>query len=305
RNLIKTDGPMYAIHRERQTSRHIQVSESKKPVSPIALRYCFDEKEVHWTVAGYDFLQNPRDGVQLEIEATNHSAQALTLPVSCRGRFEGTKVTGPEKIIVPANGRTRFTVSVTSSPNYLKKGMYCPVEIEAGAKLVLNLKFNFKMEDLCASKARTRKIDLKDLPRWTKSAGACKEQKFAVSGETFTEMVWFGEGDRWSYPQYQVPEDFNGGDFDGVLIRGRCWDPTNQSTVRLFMYTPDGAFMTSQGIFPTDGEWHCAQIPFNLFTRFGTGKGFDPKAINRFSIGGNTKLEFFQIEVSEMYFYKD
>ena len=304
-NLIKTDGVMYALHQERQASRHIQVSESKKPVSPIALRYCFDENEVRWTVAGYDLLNDPKEGVQLEIEATNHSAQALTIPVFCRGRFDGTKVTGPEKITVPANGRTRFTVSVTTNPDYLKKGMFCPVEIEAGAKLVLNLKFNFKMEDLCASKARVRKMDLKDHSRWVKSAGACKEQKFAMSGETFTEMVWFGEGDHWSYPRYQLPEDFNGGDYDGVLIRGRCWDPTNQSTVRLFMYTTNGAFMTSQGIFPTDGEWHCAQIPFNLFTRFGTGKGFDPKAINRFSIGGNTKLEFFQIEVSEMYFYKD
>jgi len=303
--LLKTDGAMYAMNQERQAARHIQVSESKKPVSPIALRYCFDEKKVAWTVAGYEFWSGSNDEVKLEIEATNHSAEPFTVPVSCRGRFEGTKVSGPEKITVPAKGTTRFTVSVTPGVKYLKDGMYCPVEIEAGAKLVLNLKFQVSMEDLTASKTKIRKMDLKDLARWQKSAGAVKEQKFAVSGETFTEMTWFGEGDRWSYPQYEVPKDFKGGDFDGVLIRGRCWDPSNQSTIRLFMYTPNGSFMTAQGIFPTDGEWHCVQIPFKLFSRFGTGKGFDPEEITKFSIGGNTKMECLQIEVSEMFFYRN
>ncbi len=305
--FLNTKTVMNQMRKERLGNSDVRTEMTKR--SPIVLRYDLDEKKIQWNPAGYELSTNCDEEVVLKITATNLSKKTLTVPVVCRALCQGAKVTGPKTITIPGNGTADFEVQVIPGGKYREEMKYCPIEITAKDRIVVKIQPKFTISQLLNLASHTEKAEIQNRENWKpNSAGCCDELKFAKSGETWTMMAHFTEGDHWVYPYFLLPENLNLKDFDGVLLRARCWDFSKKTQVRFFTYQPGGAFFTNAGIIPTDGEWHTVQIPFSSLIQCdaagGTETTFKPEEVRRIAIGGNTKKESLQIEVSDLYFYR-
>ncbi|MDO4629989.1 MAG: hypothetical protein Q4C70_12475 [Planctomycetia bacterium] len=323
--ILNADTPMKKLHDERRAdeknSRNAKNAESAKKaentqktdmkpnLSPIILRYDVDEKTTAWTRNGYRFKQNCDEEITLKFRVTNLSATAKTIPVTCRAQYEDTRILdAPKSITVPGNGVADFQIRVITGAEYRKIGLFCPIEVTAEDRVLLNIQTSFTLENLLKITSQQKRLDIRDLSRWHKSAaGCCDNLKFSETSPNWILMAHFTEGDHWVYPDFQLPEDVNIGDYDGIIVRARCWDSTNKTQVRIFTYQPNSAFFTSDTIIPTDGEWHNVQIPFRslVFCPATGGKlaDFQPDKVRKISIGANTKGEAVQVEVSDFYLY--
>ncbi|MDO4425207.1 MAG: hypothetical protein Q4D17_05540 [Planctomycetia bacterium] len=305
--FLNTETVMNQMRKERLGNTHAQTKMTKR--SPIVLRYELDEKNVQWNPGGYELSTTCEEEVILKITATNLSENDVTIPVTCRALCEGAKVAGPEKIDISASGTTDFEVKVIPGSEYRKMMKYCPIEITAEDRIVVKIQPKFTMDQIQKVVSHVEKIRIRELENWKPNMPTCcDELRFAQTGDTWTMMAHFTEGDHWVYPFFMLPENVNLKDFDGIILRARCWDFNKKTEVRFFAYQPGGAFFTSEKILPTDGEWHVVQIPFSSLVLCsaagGTEAVFKPEEVRKISIGGNTKNDSLQIEVSDLFFYQ-
>lgn len=304
--FLNTKTVMNQMRKERLGNSDVQTEMTMR--SPIVLRYELDEEKVQWNPAGYEFSTTCDEEVVLKITATNLSEKEFTVPVACRALCEGAKVAGPELIKIPAKGTTDFEVRVTPGGEYRKSMKYCPIEITAEDRIVVKLQPKFTADQLLRLVSHAEKAEISNWENWKPNAPkCCDELKFAQTGDTWTMMAHFTEGDHWVYPFFMLPENVNLKDFDGFILKARCWDFNKNTQVRFFAYQSDGAFFTSESIIPTDGEWHTIQIPFATLVQCDAAGGaattFKPEEVRKISIGGNTKNETLQIEASDLFFY--
>ncbi len=307
-SFLNADTPMRAMLAERST-KNDSCTNMKKNVSPIVLRYDVDEKNVMWNSEGYEFGTKSSEEIALTIVAANLSKETKTVPIQVRGFCEDTKIEAPQSLTIPAKGTASFVVRVVPGVDFMKKGAYCPIEITAEDSLLLKIKTKINIEELQARVSKTMPLNLRDLARWTPSSGSCDVLKFAESGETWVLMTHFTAGDRWVYPGYRLPESVNLANYDGVLVRARCWDCKKQTQIRFFAYQNEGAFFTSASIIPVNGEWNVVKIPFSSLTKCTAAGGseteFHPEEVRKISLGGNTTQETLVLEVSDGILYKN
>lgn len=309
RKFLNTQTNMNRFHAEKLGDPNAE-TDMKANISPIVLRYELDEKKVNWTASGYLFPTNCEEEITLKFTVSNLSGNAKTVPVSFRALCAGTKLRGPSEITVPANGTASFDLQVFPGTEYLKTHEFCPIEITAEDRIIVKFRTAVTLKQLVSTTAGSRRIELLDLSRWRhSSASCCDERKFAQSGDTWTLMAHFTEGDHWIYPHFTLPEDVDLSQFDGIIVQARCWDFHNKTQIRFFAYQPEGAFFTPESIIPTDGEWHTVQIPFsNLSVCTAAGGGytgeFEPQKVRDISFGANTKGESVFVEVKDLILYK-
>lgn len=303
----RTETFMNQVRKERLGHPEISTSVTASR-SPIILRYALDEKNVEWTANGYQFNSTCNDELTLKIVASNLSNETKTVPVQCRALCRVTKITAPESVTVPANGTAEFEVKVIPGVDFMKQATNCPIQITADDQIVVRIQVRATLEQLVQAASKTEKMNLKDFSSWTFSAGSCcDQQKFSESGENWVLMAHFKDGDHWIYPQFALPEEMNLANYDGIILRARCWDSTNQTAIRFFAFQPECAYFTSEGILRTDGEWQNVKIPFSVLSRCTAAGGksaeFQPEKVRKISIGANTKGESLMLEVSDFYFY--
>jgi len=282
----------------------------KAGISPLVLRYELDEEKILWNAAGYLFPTHCEEEVTLKFTVSNLSETSRTVPVSYRALCAGTTLRGPAELTVPANGTASFDLRVIPGTEYLKTLEFCPIEVTTEDRIVVKLRTTVTLDQLLSTAAETRRLELLEFSRWRhSSAPCCDKRKFAQTGDTWTLMAHFTEGDHWIYPHFTLPENVDLSQFDGVIVKARCWDHHQKTQVRFFAYQPNGAFFTSESIIPTDGEWHAVQIPFSNLTRCTAAGGepagdFDPKKVRDISFGANTKGDSIIVEIKDCFLYK-
>ncbi|MBE6425815.1 MAG: hypothetical protein E7029_07515 [Planctomycetaceae bacterium] len=285
-------------------------TDMKAGISPLVLRYELDEEKILWNAAGYLFPTHCEEEVTLKFTVSNLSETSRTVPVSYRALCAGTTLRGPAELTVPANGTASFDLRVIPGTEYLKTLEFCPIEVTTEDRIVVKLRTTVTLDQLLSTAAETRRLELLEFSRWRhSSAPCCDKRKFAQTGDTWTLMAHFTEGDHWIYPHFTLPENVDLSQFDGVIVKARCWDHHQKTQVRFFAYQPNGAFFTSESIIPTDGEWHAVQIPFSNLTRCTAAGGepagdFDPKKVRDISFGANTKGDSIIVEIKDCFLYK-
>ena len=107
------------------------------------------------------------------------------------------------------------------------------------------------------------------------------------------QAVWrmfatFGDGDRWVYPIFAIPQEINFSKGDGLLLWARCIGDAKPS---LMLYDGGSGYMVAPAI-NNDGDWHVVKLPFERFVHTGAtapdlnGK-LDLDQVRKFSFGAN------------------
>jgi hypothetical protein len=106
------------------------------------------------------------------------------------------------------------------------------------------------------------RLPIQQSSRWTPAVGAHGTMHIDATPEAAWRLrVQFGEGDRWVYPVFKLPDSVRMDGYTGMVIRARCHTPAE---VRIFLWEGDAGvgYITPQSIIPADGQWHSAVIRF-------------------------------------------
>ncbi|MGG1554586.1 hypothetical protein [Paenibacillus ferrarius] len=102
----------------------------------------------------------------------------------------------------------------------------------------------------------------------------------------------FGSGDKWTYPNYDLPSELSFAGTEGVTFNVYSPAPIDGVVVRSFIYESNGSgYFTGTGITPVGG-WQQVKLPWSDFAAFGTPDDnfhLDPDQIRRLSIGINSR----------------
>ncbi|RAV00993.1 S-layer homology domain-containing protein [Paenibacillus sp. YN15] len=104
-----------------------------------------------------------------------------------------------------------------------------------------------------------------------------------------------GDGDRWAYPNFVLPENISFAGTEGVVFDVYFPAPVPGVLVRSFMYESNGSsYFTQTGMTPTGG-WQQFKMSWSDFNPFGgvpdDNFHLDPEEIRSFSLGLNTSTE--------------
>lgn len=104
-----------------------------------------------------------------------------------------------------------------------------------------------------------------------------------------------GDGDRWAYPNFVLPENVSFAGTEGVVFDVYFPAPVPGVVVRSFMYESNGSsYFTQTGINPAGG-WQQFKMSWSDFNAFGgvpdDNFHLDPEEIRSFSLGLNTTTE--------------
>ncbi|MDF2927281.1 MAG: alpha amylase catalytic region [Paenibacillaceae bacterium] len=104
-----------------------------------------------------------------------------------------------------------------------------------------------------------------------------------------------GDGDRWAYPNFVLPENISFAGTEGVVFDVYFPAAIPGVLVRSFMYESNGSsYFTQAGMSPTGG-WQQFKMSWSDFNAFGgvpdDNFHLDPEEIRSFSLGINTSTE--------------
>ncbi|MDO4575272.1 MAG: glycosyl hydrolase [Planctomycetia bacterium] len=297
-----TETWMAAIRKSRSETTLANV-----PAVPVVLQYRYHPDEITPSPNGYHVGKEYGKDFVLEIAATNLSDQEIRTPVVISAEDSNTRCVGPEEITIPAQSCVTFPVTVNLGLTKDTAKNFTRITLSAVDSLVLDFSARATLEQFLDTMNGVKKLEIRDPKNWIASASG--KTKFSQTGDAWGVRVHFGEGDRWAYPQWNLPNDLDLSRYRGFVIRARCWDPKNQTQVRMFCYQPRGAFFTANSILQPNGEWQTVKVPFTQFTRCHAAGGdpettLDLKKVTRISVGGNTKNETLFLEVDAVYLYE-
>ena len=158
-----------------------------------------------------------------------------------------------------------------------------------------------------------QKLEIGSASNWSRSQSVNAKTILVDNEESTGAVTWklrtdFPDGDHWTYPSRPLPSTLDLTKFRGVLIRYRC-QPGQNTVARMFLYENKeggrGSYI-SKSFGSADGRWHSVFLPFDEFqhcTACGTDANnqLDLNSVGNISFGGNTKSDFFELEVSEAY----
>ena len=151
----------------------------------------------------------------------------------------------------------------------------------------------------------SNKLDLTDLTDWTNKIGPAGQMKIGVTEAKIWQLQsTFKGGDRWVYPELQLPKTLGLQGSDGLLIRARVTSP---ATARLMIKERSGAtYFTPFSFIPTDGQWHTALLQWGDLAALPSGAPdangrLDFDQIDSIALGLNSKTDENLLEVSDLY----
>jgi hypothetical protein len=134
--------------------------------------------------------------------------------------------------------------------------------------------------------------DYENPTRWEEniSSGSTSTLTSPANGEIQFDYS-FGSGDKWTYPNFTLPENVSFAGSEGVVFDVYFPAPIDGVTIRSFMYESNGSGYFTSGVAPTGG-WQQIKIPWADFSAFSTPDDnfhLDPEQIRKFSIGINSR----------------
>lgn len=287
----------------------------RRKASPVVLRLEHDVEKMFPTPEGYWLKNSAGEGVEIRWILENLSDQSVSGTLSCVQPAELAKKIVPQTLKLEGNGRKEVPIFLPPS-DFLQNGdwesvqwVWQPVD-GMPEPYLFHVRGELSWETAQRKYASCPMWNLTELDRWKPSAGANGKTQFSKT-ETDDYQIWqlsteFGEGDAWTYPHFQIPKGENLAHYEGVVLRARCPGKTD-TAVRMFLYaktsTGTRMYFTTKSIFPTDGEWYTIKLRWEDFHDFGgfIEKPFPLENVQEISLGGNTKGEPFQLEVSHFW----
>ena len=287
----------------------VQSASKPAPASPIVLRYQIDLGLVAAKSEGYRLLAETPGKMPFVFRAFNLSAeprkQSLTLSFSQPVTLERESVL---QVTIPAAGHidVRWNVDLTGA--FASIGtLRATVRADGGDALPgdtveIDLTGNPTLQQVLQRYPVQLSLPIGNLPAWQDSiTGSGKMAMDTPADGGWRLKCQFQGGDRWVYPQFQLPDDVALDRFNAVVLRARC---EQAASVRLFFWEGDtGVGYISPVVVPADGKWHTAVVSFDDFTLSGANRPdpnhrLDLDQVRRISIGMNSDSDENTLEVS-------
>ncbi|MDR6552260.1 hypothetical protein [Paenibacillus qinlingensis] len=241
---------------------------------------------------GYLLDKNTATDIQVDVYNFNSSAMSGTVNGSVNG---GWSLVSPSRTVTVAPySKATLTFTLTGSQ-----------EIAADVKFPVIFQGTFSGEATSKSvtmiasnenKAVTPSLLLPDYDnpaQWGEniSPGSTATVTSPSPGEIQFNYL-FGSGDKWTYPNFFVPQNVTFAGSEGVTFDVYFPAPIEGVVVRSFIYESNGSgYFTGTGVTPVGG-WQQVKLPWSDFAAFGTPDDnfhLDSDQITRFSIGINSR----------------
>ncbi|GHT25468.1 hypothetical protein FACS18942_00410 [Planctomycetales bacterium] len=300
---------------------------SEAVVSPFAVVYRFDNNAVLPQSNGYHLKNTGAEILPLVLRIYNFDDKEHRLtfkPLKETGNLQ-LKDGSPATVSVPAKSFVEQTITADLSSEFTKdvssilRFQYADADnVLAACPMQLVFLGSPDWKTLITQKKNLVRVPIEQKPLWRQNIGAHGKIDFQTAEPAkelqdepktvFAYTATFGEGDRWCYPVYSIPEKSDFQQYKGIIVRGRC-TAGNGTQPRLMVYeTKQGSGYLSE-LFPADGEWHTAMLPFNSLEYVGATAPdpngvLDLNEVKTFSFGLNTKAESVTLEISDCLLYK-
>jgi hypothetical protein len=287
--------------------------------SPVIMRYLYDPAVVEPKSEGYRIKASPAGKMPLVVRVFNLSdtpwKAKLGLDIVARELHQPVSVERP--LSVPPWSSMEVKWDVDFSAMFAKDRRVKAIVRAGGAfpgPSVVSLALRFfgdagLMPTLQGFDHWVR-LPIQQASRWTPNViGHGKMQMDSTSEAAWRLQVKFGEGDRWVYPFFKLPDGTRLSEHAGLVIRARCQKPAE---VRVFLWEGDRGvgYITPHSVIEADGPWHVAVVRFRDFVLSGANAPdpngrLDLDQVRRISVGMNSKAAENTIEVSDLCLVSD
>jgi len=242
----------------------------KRLASPIVLQLLAQDLPARTSSRRYLVTQDVAHTLPIHVRLHNLSAQpldltpAMTLPAGSPDTKSSVTIPGmsyvdvawqPDATSALSLAQTRFiTVTAKSSGDVQPSPLAIPVAMEG------------TLEQHLATHKRQVPLPVSEISRWRKNSapGTCN---FSVTGDGHWRMDcrFTASQGNWTFPRFILPAAVNPAVDYGFLIRARV-DKAGHPAI--IARSGDGPSLVSfwvSDIFPADGQWHVAYVPFAEF----------------------------------------
>ena len=293
------------------------------PPSPIVLRYQFSADAVEARSEGYRVKATPPGAVSFVVRVFNLAEEPRELTLDARlddGGGHGAASGGipPEGRVVrvPGEGFLDVEWEIDLGAAFAASGR-AAVEVVAGdqasgrgASLAVDLSGEATLQQVLNRYRRRESLPIDDLSAWRANVVGHGEMTIDATPEAAWRLAArFGEGDRWVYPHFTLPDGVDVSRFSAIAVRARSREA---ATVRVFLWEGDQSvgYMTAGSVIPADGKWHAGVIRFDDLvlcnaTSPDANRRLDLDEVGRISIGFNTEADENTLDVSDVYLLAD
>jgi hypothetical protein len=282
--------------------------------SPIVLRWQYEPSVLRPETAGYHLVHEPPGATRLVVRAFNLGSEPAELGLALQLGELAERIRGENRRVlqVPAAGfadaaweadlTDAFAADDRLEVRVRPLGPAPPGTLPLAATLLGSATFDQRL----ARHAQRVPLQLGQSARWQPNVPSYGHLELSPQpDDSVLLQVRFGEGDRWVYPHFQLPDDLELDRFTGLVLRARCAHP---ATVRVFLWEGDSqvGYLTSHSLVPADGQWHAAEVRFDELTLSGANAPdpngrLDLEQVRRISFGMNSQVAENRLEISAAY----
>lgn len=306
------------LNTQTETMRLWRLGQSAAPPrgasSPIVLRWQSEPSVLRPETAGYHVVHEPPGATRLVVRAFNLGSAPTELRLALQLGELAERVRGENPCVLqlPASGFADAAWDVDLTDAFAADdrlevrvrpvGPAPPGTLPLAATLLGSATF----EQRLARHAQRVPLRLGQAARWQPNVPSYGRLELSPQpDDSVVLQVRFGEGDRWVYPHFQLPDDLDLSRFTGLVLRARCAHP---ATVRIFLWEGDSqvGYLTSHSLVPADGQWHAAEVRFDELTLSGANAPdpngrLDLDQVRRISFGMNSHTDENRLEISAAY----
>lgn len=273
RSRISTTTKASELHR----SSKLPFTQARRS-SPLVFEFLYKKSPCRPSVRRY--LVTQAEATQFPIHIRLHNLSAYPHVFHPEITWPGATTEKPPAITLPPMGSTDlvFSKNIAGSLDTTETRFVTIAGhsggIPAPLPLAIPLTTEGTIEQVLASNQNHQTCNVTDLSRWKPNIARNGSTKFEVlEGDICRVHVDFvGGRDNWSYPRFHLEEKIDESRFQGFAIRARI---KNAASNVGFIAESEIAKPTfwATDLFPADGEWHVAYVPFSEFQPWPGGTG--------------------------------
>ncbi|NQU24811.1 MAG: hypothetical protein HQ567_26305, partial [Candidatus Nealsonbacteria bacterium] len=302
----------------------IAQDEAAKPSapSPIVLRFQWDDNAMRAESEGYHVLSETPGTTPLRVRVFNLDEKPckVTLKTSFSQQMVRLAGSASQTHVVPAEGFADAVWLADLTGAFAATGRLQVTftatndRTETISPLWIDLAGEVKLADVLERYPRRVRLPIEQADRWQANIVGHGRMTITTTAEKHWRLkATFGDGDKWVYPFFRLPDEVDLRRATGLVLRGRCDGPATASlaaggTVRLLLWEGDTgvAYLTSESILPGDGRWHTAVVRFadlapSLANEPDANGRLDLDRVRKISIGLNSRVRDSTLEISEVH----
>jgi hypothetical protein len=231
---------------------------------PVVLRYQFDKERVGALPPSYTIRRTEEKTLPITVRVFNFQTEQATYPL----RFSvGNSQSEQRNVVVPGQGYVDTVWTLPLDTAGLYGGDVLTVRLDVvGTKNSLAIPFRAEptWDGVRSTVGDVTEIPVGEMKRWSKNApniGTMTMEKPTADEQAVWRMfASFGDGDRWVYPRFEIPESIDLTTSDGIVLWARCIGDARASLM-LFERGGSSGYIVAPAI-KNDGDWHVVKLPF-------------------------------------------